>query len=85
MLQLIIPINASYNLKSNGSSLNTKPNSKLPYNHSNTSNQNYELEVTQAGTTVVKKFTVIVNPDCFSNAYRLDGINYNTADASKAT
>jgi hypothetical protein len=28
------------------------------YNHTNiTSNQNYELEVTQAGTTVVKKFT----------------------------
>jgi hypothetical protein len=64
--------NASY-LKSNGSSLDTKPaTANYTYNHTNiTSNQNYELEVTQAGTTVVKKFTVIVNPDCFSyNAYR---------------
>jgi hypothetical protein len=43
--------------------------------------------VTQAGTTVVKKFTVIVNQDCFSyNAYRFIRRNqYNTADASKAT
>jgi hypothetical protein len=52
--------NASYNLKSNGSSLDTKPaTANYTYNHI-TSNQNYELEVT-AGTTVVKKFTVIVN------------------------
>jgi hypothetical protein len=72
MLQLIIPM-TSYNLKSNGSSLDTKPaTANYTYNHTNiTSNQNYELEVTQAGTTVVKKFTVIVNQDCFSyNAYR---------------
>jgi hypothetical protein len=52
-----------------------------------TSNQNYELEVTQAGTTVVKKFC-----NCKSGTVSatmptglLDGINYNTADASKAT
>jgi hypothetical protein len=59
--------NASYNLKSNGSSLDTKPaTANYTYNHTNiTSNQNYELEVTQAGTTVVKKFTVIVNPGLF--------------------
>jgi hypothetical protein len=65
-------MDASYNLKSNGSSLDKTSNSKLYFNHTNiTSNQNYELEVTQAGTTVVKKFTVIVNQDCFSyNAYR---------------
>jgi hypothetical protein len=42
--------------------------------------------VTQAGTTVVKKFTVIVNPGLFQlQCLPLDGINYNTADASKAT
>jgi hypothetical protein len=64
----------------------TKPaTANYTYNHTNiTSNQNYELEVTQAGTTVVKKFT-IVNQDCFSYYSLLDGINYNTADASKAT
>jgi glycosidase len=82
--------NASYNLKSNGSSLDTKPaTANYTYNHTNiTSNQNYELEVTQAGTTVVKKFTVIVNPGTVSATMPtglLDGINYNTADASKAT
>jgi hypothetical protein len=67
MLQLITNGNASYNLKSNGSSLDTKPaTANYTYNHTNiTSNQNYELEVTQAGTTVVKKFTVIVNPGLF--------------------
>jgi hypothetical protein len=68
MLQLIHNGNASYNLKSNGSSLDTKPaTANYTYNHTNiTSNQNYELEVTQAGTTVVKKFTV-----CKSGLFQL--------------
>jgi glycosidase len=82
--------NASYNLKSNGSSIDTNPaTANYSFNHTNiTSNQNYELEVTQAGTTIVKKFTVIVNPGAVSAALPsglLDGINYNTTDATKAT
>jgi hypothetical protein len=64
----------------------TKPaTANYTYNHTNiTSNQNYELEVTQAGTTVVKKFTVIVNQDCFLLQF-IRRNQYNTADASKAT
>jgi 1,4-alpha-glucan branching enzyme len=82
--------NASYNLKSNGASINANAaTANYSYNHTNiTSNQNYELEVTQAGTTIVKKFTVVVNPGAVSAALSsglLDGINYNTTDATKAT
>lgn len=82
--------NASYNLKSNGASINTNSaTANYSYNHTNiTSNQNYELEVTQGSTTLVKKFTVIVNPGAVSGTMLsglLDGINYNTADATKAT
>ena len=82
--------NASYNLKSNGISINTNGSSaNYSFNHTNiTSNQNYELEVTQGSTTLVKKFTVIVNPGAVSETIPsglLEGINYNTADATKAT
>lgn len=47
---------ASYNLKSNGVSINTNMStSNYSYNHTNiTQNQNYELEVTQGVTTVTK-------------------------------
>jgi hypothetical protein len=51
------------------------------------SNQNYELE-SDGSTTLVKKFTVVVNPGAVSGTMLsglLDGINYNTADATKAT
>jgi hypothetical protein len=82
--------NASYNLKSNGVSIST--NAAAPsfsFVHPNvTSNQNYALEVTQGATTIVKKFTVIVNPGAASEAMPaglLDGINYNSSDATKAT
>jgi 1,4-alpha-glucan branching enzyme len=82
--------NASYNLKSNGVSINTNSaTANYSFNHPNlSSNQNYELEVTQVATTIVKKFTVIVNPGAVSAAMPaglLDGINYNNSDVTKAT
>jgi 1,4-alpha-glucan branching enzyme len=82
--------NASYNLKANGVSINSNTAiANYSYNHTNiTSNQNYELEVTQGATTIVKKFSVIVNPGAVSEAMPvglLEGVTYNTADATKAT
>jgi hypothetical protein len=80
---------ASYNLKSNGVSINTNAaTASYSYTHSTiTENQNYELEVTQAATVIVKKFSVIVNPGAVSATVPsglLDGINYTTADATTA-
>lgn len=82
--------NASYNLKSNGISINTNAaTSNYSYTHMGlTSNQNYELVVTQGATTIVKSFSVIVNPGAASAVMPsglLDGINYNNSDATKAT
>ncbi|MDD2674098.1 MAG: alpha-amylase family glycosyl hydrolase [Flavobacterium sp.] len=82
--------NASYVLKANGITLNTTAAaSSYSYNHTNiTGNQNYELQVTQGTTVITKKFSAIVNPNVVSEAIPvglLDGINYNTADATKAT
>ena len=82
--------NASYNLKANGNSINTNgATSSYTFLHTNiTSNQNYELEITQASTTIVKKFSVIVNPNVsieVAPAGLVEGINYNITDATKAT
>ncbi|MCB0449936.1 MAG: T9SS type A sorting domain-containing protein [Confluentibacter sp.] len=82
--------NASYNLKANGVSINTNPaTSSYAFNHTNiTSNQNYQLEITQAATTIIKKFSVIVNPNVPNQALPaglVEGINYNPNDATKAT
>jgi len=82
--------NASYVLKSNGTTINTNAaTSSYVFNHTNiTSNQNYELSVTQASTTIVKKFSVIVNPNTVSQtipAGLVEGINYNLSDPTKAT
>jgi len=82
--------NASYILKANGTILNTNPaTSSYSFNHPGiTGNQNYELQVTQGTTVITKKFSAIVNPNVVSEAMPaglLDGINYNTADATKAT
>ena len=82
--------NASYNLKSNGSSINTNfSTSNYSFNHNNiTSNQNYVLEITQGSTSISKRFSVVVNPGAVSAAMPaglLDGINYNSSDATKAT
>ncbi|CAM3965125.1 alpha-amylase family glycosyl hydrolase [Flavobacterium weaverense] len=82
--------NANYNLKSNGSTINSNAATAIyiftPTNI--TSNQNYELEITQAATTTIKKFSVIVNSVPESAALPaglVDGINYNASDAAKAT
>ncbi|UQD55898.1 alpha-amylase family glycosyl hydrolase [Flavobacterium sp. K5-23] len=82
--------NASYNLKSNGFSINSNASTpSFAFNHTGIlANQNYELEVTQGTTVITKKFSVIVNPNTVSQTMAsglLDGINYNTADATKAT
>lgn len=80
---------AAYNLKANGVSIKTASGSSFSYTHANiTGNQNYELEVTQGATTIIKKFSAIVNPGTVSAtmpAGLLDGINYNAGDATKAT
>lgn len=82
--------NASYNLKSNGVSIHTNAStSSYSFTQSNiTSNQNYELEVLQGATTIVKKFSVIVNPGAIEQALPsnlVDGINYDPADPTNAT
>jgi len=82
--------NASYVLKANGTTLNTNAaTSSYSYNHSSiTVNQNYELQVTQGATVITKKFSAIVNPNAVSQALPaglVDGINYNSTDATKAT
>jgi hypothetical protein len=82
--------NASYNLKANGVSIYTTSNvSSFTYSHTNIiANQNYELDVTQGATTITKKFSAIVNPVTVSEAMPgglVEGINYNTGDATKAT
>ena len=82
--------NARYVLKSNGATINSIT-ATTNYSYTQTavtSNQNYQLEVTQGATTIVKKFTVIVNPSAVSAAMPaglLGGINYNTVDATRAT
>lgn len=81
---------ASYVLKSNGNTINTNASTtSYSFSHTNiTANQSYELSVTQGATTISKKFSVIVNPNTVSEAMPaglVDGINYNTADATKAT
>lgn len=81
---------ADYNLKANGISINTSNGvSTYNFNHTNiTANTSYALEVTQAGVTKSKKFSVIVNPGTISQAIPsglVDGINYNTGDTTRAT
>ena len=81
---------ANYNLKANGTSINTAAaTASYAFNHTNIiGNQNYELEVTQGITTIVKKFTAVVSPTVVSEtipAGLVDGINYNPNDATKAT
>jgi len=82
--------NASYVLKSNGSTINTQSNTaSYNFTHSNlTANQNYSLEVTQNSTTIIKTFQVIIE---LTTAFEImpedyiDGINYHASDPTKAT
>lgn len=79
--------NANYVLKSNGTILNTQSNiSTYSFNHTNiTENQNYSLEVTQNGNTVINEFKALIDPGSnigiMPTDYK-DGITYiddNTA------
>jgi glycosidase len=81
---------ASYTLKANGTTIDTNAStSSYSYTATTvTTNQNYELVVVQGTVTISKKFSVIVNPMTVSEAMPaglVDGINYNTTDATKAT
>jgi 1,4-alpha-glucan branching enzyme len=80
---------ASYNLLANGSSINTASGTSYTFNHTGiTSNQSYDLQVTQGATTLSKKFYVVVNPVTVSQTIPVgveDGINYNTGDPMRAT
>ena len=81
---------ASYTLKANGTVINTNTGtSAYSYSHTNiTGNQTYELAITQGATTIIKKFSIVINPNTVSEAMPaglVDGINYNAADVTKAT
>jgi glycosidase len=81
---------ARYTLKANGTTIDTNAStSSYSYTATTvTTNQNYELVVVQGTVTISKKFSVIVNPMTVSEAMPaglVDGINYNTTDATKAT
>ena len=81
--------NANYNLLANGASIHTFTGSTYSYTDTNISiNKNYELQITQGATTLVRKFSVVVNPGTVSQALPAglqDGINYNSTDPTKAT
>lgn len=82
--------NASYALKANGVVINSNASTaNYTYTHTNiTSNQNYVLEAVQGTSTITKKFSVIVNSGATAAVIPSglkDGVNYNTADATKAT
>ncbi|WPO80482.1 alpha-amylase family glycosyl hydrolase [Flavobacterium sp. KACC 22761] len=81
---------ASYTLKANGTIIDTNASTaSYSYTANNlTNNQSYELVAVQGAVTISKKFSVVVNPNTVSEAMPaglIDGINYNTADATKAT
>jgi 1,4-alpha-glucan branching enzyme len=80
---------ANYNLKANGISINTSSTSNYAFNHTNiTANTSYELEVTSGGSTITRRFTVVVIPTVVSQSIPVgleNGINYNASDNTKAT
>lgn len=81
---------ATYNLFANGVSVSTGTAATFSYTDPNiTTNKNYDLQITQGATGFSKKFFVIVNPGTITQALPsstlVDGINYDAADASKAT
>ncbi len=81
--------NANYNLLANGASIDTQTNT-TSYSFTQTAiseNQNYELQITQAGTTISYTFNAIVNPGTVTAAIPnglKNGINYDT-DVTRAT
>jgi 1,4-alpha-glucan branching enzyme len=80
---------ANYNLKANGISINTSSTSSYAFNHTNiTANTSYELEATSGGSTITRRFSVVVIPTVISQAIPAgleNGINYNATDNTKAT
>ncbi len=80
---------ADYNLVANGTSINTFTGTSYSFTDLNIlDNKGYDLQITQGGITFSKKFSVIVNPAIVTEAIPVglvDGINYNTGDATKAT
>jgi 1,4-alpha-glucan branching enzyme len=81
--------NANYNLLANGTSIHTFTGSTYSYTDTNiTNNKNYELQITQGATTLVRRFSVVVNPGTVVQALPAglqDGINYDSNDPTKAT
>ncbi|WP_313791261.1 hypothetical protein [Lacinutrix neustonica] len=81
---------ANYSLKANGAVINSNTNvSSYTYTDSNiTENKNYELEITQSGTTITKVFSVLVNPGVILEqlpANLVNGINYDASNPAVAT
>ena len=81
---------ANYNLKANGVSINTSSGSSYSYTQTNiTENQNYVLEIMQGTSMQTRTFSALVNPVTISQALPsltlVEGINYDSADATKAT
>jgi 1,4-alpha-glucan branching enzyme len=73
--------NANYVLKSNGNTLNTQNNiSSYTFNHTNiTQNQNYSLEVTLDGATIIREFSALIDPGSNTGVMPVtyqDGITY---------
>lgn len=73
--------NANYILKSNGNTINTQNNiSSYTFNHTNiTQNQNYSLEVTLDGATIIREFKVLIDPGSNTGVMPVtyqDGITY---------
>lgn len=81
--------NATYNLIANGVTINTQTTANYSFTHTNiTANQVYSLQITQGITTFTAKFNVIITPPTVTQTIPLgmvDGINYDTADFTKAT
>jgi hypothetical protein len=83
--------NAAYSVTANGVpiSCSTAPTSFFTCGDTNvTTTKVYVVSATLGTTTVTKKFTVIVNPGIISSpleAGLVDGINYDSSDATKAT
>ncbi len=80
---------ADYNLIANGVSVHTTTTAFYTRSEPNiTSNQNYELQVTQSGKIISKFFSVAVDPGTISEAMPAgmeNGINYDAVDATIAT
>ena len=82
--------NANYVLKANGAIIHTQNNtSNYSFTDTNiTNNKTYALEVTLDGTTIIKSFSVLIDPgtsyQVMSQNYE-DGITYDENDPTKAT